>query len=228
MVFNPTQEDLVQLNGLGLTVEKVQEQIDHFKEGFPKARLDDAATPDNGGIRVLSDKEITRYVRKYRQLSRGRKILKFDAENYNTDVASGATWIGQAYSTDATQVMLGNRSKGLPPRSEIGFVLPKEGFVIAFDEMVVSSHSRNPDLAYAFIDYVYRSDVAKANMEYIMGLMPVKPGIEALDENFRDRIMLDAETIERGQVLDSFENDVKTINLYNNAWTRIKLPEEVK
>ena len=77
MVFNPTQEDLVQLNGLGLTVEKVQEQIDHFKEGFPKTRLDAAATPANGGIRVLDDKEITHYEQLYRDLGKDIKILKF-------------------------------------------------------------------------------------------------------------------------------------------------------
>ena len=77
MVFNPTQEDLAQLNELGLTVEKVQQQIDHFKEGFPKARLDDAATPANGGIRVLDDKEIARYERLYRTLGKGQRLLKF-------------------------------------------------------------------------------------------------------------------------------------------------------
>ncbi len=70
MVFKPTDNDLVQLNELGLTVEKVQQQIDHFKEGFPKTRLDDAATPANGGIHVLNDKEIARYQRLYTTLSK--------------------------------------------------------------------------------------------------------------------------------------------------------------
>jgi len=176
-------------------------------------------------INTKKPDEISAAVKKARAWR--RNILKFDAEGYKENVASGATWIGQAYSTDATQVMLGNRTKGALPREEIGFALPKEGFVIAFDEIVVSSHSRNPDLAYAFINYVYRGDVAKANMEYIKGLMPVRPGIKALDANLREKIMLDAETIKRGQVLGSFEKDVKTINLYNNAWTKIKLPEEI-
>lgn len=157
-----------------------------------------------------------------------RTIRKFDAEGYKKDVASGETWIGQAYSTDAMQVILGNKWKGSSPRPEIGFALPKEGFVIAFDEMVISARTTNPDLAHAFINYVYRGDVAKANMEYIAGLMPVRPGISSLDREFRDMIMLDAETIERGQVLDSFENDAKTFGFYNNAWTRIKLQQEMK
>ena len=77
MTFKPTQEDLVQLAGLGLSVERVQEQIDHFKEGFPKTKLVDAATPANGGIRVLDDTEITRCEKRYKTLSKGKRILKF-------------------------------------------------------------------------------------------------------------------------------------------------------
>ena len=77
MIFKPTESDLKQMSQLGLDAERVQQQIDHFRQGFPKSRLDDAATPNNGGIRVLSDKEIARYERQYRQLGRNKKVLKF-------------------------------------------------------------------------------------------------------------------------------------------------------
>ncbi len=68
---------MAQLQELGLSVEQVQLQMDHFKEGFPRTRLDAPATPDNGGIRVLDDKEITRYEKAYRTLGKDRKVLKF-------------------------------------------------------------------------------------------------------------------------------------------------------
>lgn len=77
MIFNPTAQDLVQLQELGLTAEQVQRQIDNFKEGFPKSQLDAAATPDNGGIICLDDSAIARYEKQYRTLSRGKKMLKF-------------------------------------------------------------------------------------------------------------------------------------------------------
>ena len=77
MVFKPTPEDLIQLQGLGLSVDRVQAQIDNFKQGFPKTRLDAPATPDNGGIRVLNDKEIARYEKQYQSLGKGLRILKF-------------------------------------------------------------------------------------------------------------------------------------------------------
>ena len=150
---------------------------------------------------------------------------KFDAESYKTEVASGATWVGHGYSTDTTQIIVGDEDEGLKPRDDIGFALPKEGFTIAFDEMVVAKDAKRKDLAYAFINYIYSGEVAKANMEYICGPNPVKPGIELLDEDYRKLIVLDEATIARGQVLVGFLDNPEVQELYNKAWDKIKAGE---
>ncbi len=150
---------------------------------------------------------------------------KFDSESYKTEVASGATWVGHGYSTDATQIVVGDEEEGMSPRDDIGFALPKEGFTIAFDEMVVAKDARRKDLAYAFINYIYDGTVAKANMEYICGPNPVKPGIDALDPDYRQQIIPDAATIARGQVLKGFQDNPEVMKLYNKAWDRIKAGE---
>jgi len=149
---------------------------------------------------------------------------KFDAESYKTEVASGATWIGHGYSTDATQVICGDEEEGLPARDDIGFVLPKEGFTIAFDEIVVAKDAKRKDLAYAFINYLYMAEVSKVNMEFLCGPNPVKPGLELLDEDYRNLILLDAETLKHGQVLKGFTKP-QEMELYNKAWDRIKATE---
>lgn len=77
MIFTPTREDLAQLEGLGLSIEQVQTQLDHFKEGFPRTQLDAPATPGNHGIQVLGDKEIAHYAKAYQTLGKGKRILKF-------------------------------------------------------------------------------------------------------------------------------------------------------
>ncbi len=151
-----------------------------------------------------------------------QNIRKFDAESYKTEVASGATWLGQGYSTDATQVIAGDEEEGDAPRPDIGFALPKEGFTISFDEMVLSATSPEPDLAYAFMDYLYTAEASKANMEYNKGPMPVAPGIAALDEDYRKSIILPKEKLERGQVLKPVEDDPKVKELYDRAWDRVK------
>lgn len=150
---------------------------------------------------------------------------KFDSESYKTEVASGATWVGHGYSTDATQIIVGDEEEGMAPRGDIGFALPKEGFTIAFDEMVVAKSAKRKDLAYAFINYIYNGDVAKVNMEYICGPNPVKPGIEQLEPDYRKLIVLDEATIARGQVLLGFQDKPEVMKLYNKAWDRIKAGE---
>ena len=152
-------------------------------------------------------------------------VRKCDAESYKTEVPAGSTWLGLGYSTDATQVIVGDEESGAPARGDIGFALPKEGFVIAFDEMVVAKDARRKDLAYAFINYIYDGDVAKVNMEYICGPNPVKPGIEALDPEYRSIIVLDAETLSHGQILRGFDDNPGVMELYNKAWDKIKATE---
>ena len=149
-------------------------------------------------------------------------IRKFDAESYKTEVPSGATWIGHGYSTDTTQVIVGDEEAGAPARDDIGFALPKEGYTIAFDEMVIAKDAKRKDLAYAFINYIYDGEVAKVNMEYICGPNPVKPGIDALDEDYRKLIVLDEATLKRGQVLKGFDDQPAVMELYNKAWDKVK------
>ncbi|MBQ3806658.1 MAG: spermidine/putrescine ABC transporter substrate-binding protein [Kiritimatiellae bacterium] len=148
-------------------------------------------------------------------------VRKFDAESYKGEVADGSSWIGHGYSTDAVQVMVCNGKRGTGCRSDIGFALPKEGFTISFDEMVVAKDAKRKDLAYAFINFVYDGEVAKANMEYICGVNPVRPGIDLLDEKTRSIVIITPETLSRGQVLRSID-DPQVMELYNKAWDKIK------
>jgi len=152
-------------------------------------------------------------------------IRKFDCESYKTEIPGGSSYLGHGYSSDTTQVIAGDEEAGVPARPDIGFALPKEGFTIAFDEFVVSSKATRKDLAYAFINYLYDGDVAKVNMDYVCGPMPVKPGIDQLDAEYRALIMLTPEQLKAGQVLKSFDGQPQVMDLYNKAWDRIKATE---
>ena len=91
--------------------------------------------------------------------------------------------------------------------------------------MVIAKDARRKDLAYAFINYIYDGEVAKVNMEYICGPNPVKPGIDALDEDYRKVIVLDEATLKKGQVLKGFDDQPAVMELYNKAWDKIKATE---
>lgn len=152
-------------------------------------------------------------------------IRKFDSESYKTEVPSGATWVGHGYSTDTTQVLVGDEEAGAPARDDLGFALPKEGYTIAFDEMVIAKDAKRKDLAYAFMNYIYDGDVAAVNMDYIQGPNPVKPGIEQLDAGLRDIIILKPEQLAKGQVLRNLDDQPAVMELYNKTWDKIKATE---
>ncbi len=75
---NPfSDKDLQQIAGLGLTEGIVQKQIENFQRGFPKAKLLEAATVDNGGIIRMTDKDILRLSKLYKQSLGNRRVMKF-------------------------------------------------------------------------------------------------------------------------------------------------------
>jgi spermidine/putrescine transport system substrate-binding protein len=91
--------------------------------------------------------------------------------------------------------------------------------------MVVSSKAKNKALAYAFMNYIYEGKVAAANMEYICGPNPVKPGLDLLDPEYRKVITVPDEKLARGQVLKGFNDKPEVMELYNKAWDKIKATE---
>ena len=61
-MFNQKDIDQIRQRGSGLRV--VEEQIEHFKKGFPWMKIVGPATPERG-IRVLSDAEADDAIRYY-------------------------------------------------------------------------------------------------------------------------------------------------------------------
>ncbi|MBE0641391.1 MAG: DUF4301 family protein [Bacteroidales bacterium] len=69
-----TKDDLSQLRKKGITEEKINEQLAHFRQGFPFVKLDRPATADDGIIRLESKKaqDLARYYDEHK----GRFLLK--------------------------------------------------------------------------------------------------------------------------------------------------------
>jgi spermidine/putrescine transport system substrate-binding protein len=144
-------------------------------------------------------------------------IAKFDNEQYKTAVASAEWFVGHGYSSDSTQIM--------EDSEDVDFVLPKEGFAIACDEMVVSANAPQPELAHKFINFLYDAEIAKRNMEYVMAPMPVAPALAALEGDVKAKVVVPPETLKRGEVLRDFDEKPEIRELYVKAWDKIKAGE---
>lgn len=72
-----TQEDLELLKRKGITSEKVEMQLEAFKQGFPFLKLKDCATLGNGILAIQED-DVTRYQQIWdKYLHQNKQILKF-------------------------------------------------------------------------------------------------------------------------------------------------------
>ena len=139
---------------------------------------------------------------------------KLDNAQYKDSVTSGEWLIGHGYSSDAAQMMRKDPN--------VGFALPKEGFTIAFDEMVIPADAPQPDLAHKFINFVYIPRIAKANVEGVCAPMPVRGVIKLLEPRLRRLVEVDADTFRRGEVLQGFDDKPAVRDMYLEAWERIK------
>ncbi len=71
-----SQQDLAQIQSRGSEIAVVEEQLHHFKKGFPYMQLTEAACIGRG-IMQLTETELTSYIEKYVELGANLAILKF-------------------------------------------------------------------------------------------------------------------------------------------------------
>lgn len=158
------------------------------------------------------------------ELIRGwlRNIDHWDSEDYRYEVPAGRIWIGHGFSANAYQVISGY--DGAPPRPDLAFIFPKEGYIISSDGMVVSSGCCDRDLAFAFIEFIYGNpEIARKCMEHHYSILPSVPALAGLDPALRDLIVPPPEILARGQVQTSLYEKPEVLSLYERGWEKIVL-----
>ena len=142
-----------------------------------------------------------------------KNLAKFEADQYKNGLISKEFIISHGYSGDIFQIM--------DESDDIKYVIPKEGTTIACDNMVILKGSKNIDLAYTFINYILRPEVAAENIEYVYFLAPNKAAYKLVDEEIRNEpaIFLSNEILMQSEVvLDLGEKNI----LYTRIWDKVK------
>ena len=94
-------------------------------------------------INTRNEKELEKA--KEQVLKWKKNLAKFDNEVYKAGIQSGEFLVVQGYSGDLFQV--------LDESPNLSFMIPKEGVMIACDDMVIPASADNPELAYKFINF---------------------------------------------------------------------------
>ncbi|MDX9978935.1 MAG: spermidine/putrescine ABC transporter substrate-binding protein [Lentisphaeria bacterium] len=142
-----------------------------------------------------------------------RNLAKFENEQYKSGIASAEFLLVHGYSGDILQVQEENE--------DIVFVLPREGFSISCDDMVIPRGARQAALAHAFINFLHDPQVAAENSEFIYYVCPNLPSYELLPEEMRaDETMFPPPEIRaKGEVIADLGKDQEK---YVRIWDQIK------
>lgn len=152
-----------------------------------------------------------------------RNSGRSDDSFYGEDVRTGKLPVAMCYSYHALMAMQqGNSKSNRTAAVTQEFKLPKSCFSLSVDELVIAANTPHRDLAYAFINYIYETNVARSGMETLCFAMPVKPALDKLNPKMKELLTLSPEKFKRGQVIMGFSERPKAGRLYEDAWKRIQ------
>ena len=144
----------------------------------------------------------------------------FNASSYIKELTVGNIWLVHGYSNDIFQANLDAQGAGRPFHILHG--LPKEGVVLAVDNMVIHKDAPRPDLAHRFMNFMLEGKNS-AELTNLIGsgnpnkdaLKYIKPEILKNPAIFPDKAMIPK--LEQLKDLTSAQRRVR-----NRMWTAIK------
>ncbi len=145
----------------------------------------------------------------------------FNASSYIKELTIGNIWVAHGYSNDMFQAAQ-DAAKAHRPFS-IGYSTPREGAVLAVDNMVLHRTGPRPDLAYLFINFMLegRNSAELSNM--LGSGNPNAQAMQYIEPAIKDNpaVFPDAENRKRLEMMRDLPR--KERRLLNRLWTEIKV-----
>jgi spermidine/putrescine transport system substrate-binding protein len=145
----------------------------------------------------------------------------FSNNTYIKDLAVGNIWVAHGYSSDMFRARADARAA--ERQFEIGFVIPKEGAVLALDSFVIHRAAPNPDRAHAFINFMLEGSNAADVSNLIGAGNPNAAAMPLIEREVAENPALfpTMQEVKRLQMLRDF--DVQSRRLLSRLWTEIKV-----
>lgn len=149
----------------------------------------------------------------------GLDNLYYVNEDVIQDMANGFYDIAHVFSGDATYIMQLNAELDEP--RNLHFYTPTVGTNAWVDSMVIPVDAPNTDLAYDFINFISRTDVAQTNAEYVGYVPPIQSVYDALkDTYFADQADSFQIVINENDEIYRFLPDIRPVMV--DAWAEVK------
>ena len=160
-------------------------------------------------INTIDDKELADA--KELMIKWKKNLAAYQNEESKTSLADGILLVIQIYNGNIIQM----QSDTL----EMDFVIPEEGTSIGLDVLVIPSDSKNKELAYKFINFMYEPENCAKNMEYIAYLCPHTKALELVDKDLLNKITISNEIFNKSEVIKDLG---KENTKYVRMWDEIK------
>ncbi|MBY0382942.1 MAG: polyamine ABC transporter substrate-binding protein [Xanthobacteraceae bacterium] len=150
-------------------------------------------------------------------------VRKFHSSEYLSALATGEICLVVGWSGDIKQAQ--SRAAEAKNGVEIGYVIPREGAQMFFDNLAIPADAQHVTEAYELINYLYRPEVAAKNsdfLSYANGNLASQKLIDSKVINDKS-VYPDDATLKRLFVITA--RDPATQRVLNRLWTRVKTGE---
>jgi putrescine transport system substrate-binding protein len=147
-------------------------------------------------------------------------VRKFHSSEYLNALASGEICLVVGWSGDIKQAQ--KRATEAKNGVEIGYAIPKEGAQMFFDNLAIPKDAKNVAEAHAFIDYLFKPEVAAKNSNLVAYANGNLASQKLIDKAVLDdkSVYPDAETMTRLYTVSA--RDQKSQRVLNRLWTKVK------
>ncbi len=147
-------------------------------------------------------------------------VRKFHSSEYLNALASGEICFVVGFSGDIKQAQ--KRAAEAKGGIVIGYVIPKEGAQLWFDNLAIPNDAPDVAEAHALIDYLLKPEVAAKNTNFISYANGNLASQKFIDTSILDDRTIYPDAMTMAKLYTIIAHDQKTQRLVNRLWTRIK------
>jgi spermidine/putrescine transport system substrate-binding protein len=164
-----------------------------------------------------------KHLREAQQVIRAAKPYwaAFNSSSYIKELTVGNIWVAHGYSSDMVQAQADAEAAGR--NFTINFALPRQGAVLALDNLVIPKSARNKELAHQFVNFMMDGKHAAGVTNEVGAGNPNAAAAAFIGEEIKAQtaIFPDQATLARLEPLE--ESSPKVRRLLNKLWTEIKI-----
>jgi putrescine transport system substrate-binding protein len=147
-------------------------------------------------------------------------VRKFHSSEYLNGLATGEICFAVGFSGDVKQAQ--KRAAEAKNGVEIGYVIPREGAQMFFDNLAIPAEAKNVTEAYELINYLYRPDVAAKNSDFLSYANGNLASQKLVDPKIlNDRNIYPDEAMQK-KLFVIQARDPATQRIINRLWTKVK------